>query len=69
MLNKHKVIERMKITRLDGDRYLTESVDRIKIEVGGEEFTLTERFGKLRIHKHHESIRVYPCVSNEIDID
>jgi hypothetical protein len=43
--------------------------DKVKIEIDGKKYTITERFGRLNIHSHQDNISVHPCVANEVDID
>ncbi len=54
----------MKIKRIDSDRTEKE-VDRIEIEIDGVNYTLTDRFGELKIHSS-DGIIVKPCCSNEV---
>ncbi len=57
----------MKIKRIDSDRTEKE-VDHIEIEIDGVEYTLTDRFGELKIH-NSDGIIVKPCCSNEVVVE
>jgi len=58
----------MRIFRIDHDKELNNEIDIIVICVNGEQFTLTERFGKLNILKREDTISVSPCCANQIDV-
>ena len=55
----------MKIKRIDSDRTEKE-VERIEIEIDGIKYTLTDRFGELKIHSQSDEIIVKPCCANEV---
>ena len=59
----------MKILRINSNREVQENVERIVIEIDDKTYTITPRFGKLRIHSHQDDIAVYPGYANELDID
>jgi hypothetical protein len=58
----------MKLTRIDSVKNLKQEVNRLRIEIGDKTYTLTESFGKLHILSHDDSLSVYPCVANVIEI-
>ena len=55
----------MKIKRIDSDRTEKE-VERIEIEIDGIKYTLTHRFGELKIHSHSDAVFLIPCCANEV---
>lgn len=59
----------MKITRLGKNKDdVHENVSLIDIEIDGQSYRLTERFGKLNIQSSTNSIAVFPCVANVIEV-
>ena len=58
----------MKIKRIDSDRTEKE-VERIEIEIDGIKYTLTDRFGELKVHAHSDAIFMIPCCANEVVIE
>jgi len=57
----------MKILRVDTNREILDA-ERIEIEVDGTKYSLTEQFGKLRIHSHDDFINVHPGSCNVIEV-
>ena len=57
----------MKIERVDSKRDMGLKVERIELIVDGVKYTITERFGKINIHSHDDSITVSPCCANELE--
>lgn len=58
----------MEIERIDGDRGLGQKVERIEVIVDGVRYTIMEKHGKLNIHAHEDSIAIFPCCANEVDV-
>ena len=57
----------MKINRVDRDR-TEKDVERIEISIGDDRYTITESFGRLKIHAHDESMDIKPCCANQITV-
>lgn len=57
----------MKIIRIDRQKNLSQQVDTIELVITDQEYTITEKFGRLHIHATGR-INIEPCVSNEIII-
>jgi hypothetical protein len=55
----------MKLLRVDSDREPKE-VERIEVEIGGVKYTITDRFGEMKLHAHSDEIIVKPCCANEV---
>ena len=54
--------------RIDSKKNTDQKIERIEISVGGEKYTITEYFGRLKIHAHNDSISINPCCANEITL-
>ncbi len=58
----------MKINRVDNEKEKAEEVRRIEVEIEGVRYTITEDFGRLRIHVHGNKLDVMPCCANQITV-
>ena len=56
------------INRINSERNLNRTVERIEISIDGARYTLTDKFGTLRIHAHGEALIVEPACANEVYI-
>jgi uncharacterized protein (UPF0335 family) len=57
----------MLIKRIDSNRDVQE-VERLEIEINGIKYTITDRYGEMKIHAHSEELLIKPCCANEVII-
>ena len=55
----------MEIKRIDNNRKAN-IVERIEVMIDGIKYTITERFGELKVHAHSDEVIVKPCCANEV---